>query len=75
MRSCDEAAASGDGEGSSAMAAATSGAEADELIGEEAGSAVNEMGDAMATASTAPAPRRRRHTTAPTSSSSPGVQG
>ena len=33
------------------MAAASSGGEADELIGEVAGSMVNEMGDAMATAS------------------------
>ena len=38
-------------EGSSAMAAASSGGEADELIGEVARSEVNEMGDTMATAS------------------------
>ena len=37
-------------EGSSAMAAASSGGEADELIGEVARSEVNEMGDTMATA-------------------------
>ena len=41
----------GANEGNSVMAAASSSGEADELIGEMAGSAVNEMGDAMATAS------------------------
>ena len=37
--------------GSSALAAVSSGGEADELIGEVARSEVNEMGNAMATAS------------------------
>ena len=47
-------------EGSSAMAAASSGGEADELIGEVARSEENEMGDAMAAATKAPRSRGSR---------------
>ena len=47
-------------EGSSAMAAASSGGEADELIGEGARSEVNERGDAMATAARTPRSRGSR---------------
>ena len=56
----EAAAGSAANRGSSAMAAASSGGEADELIGEMAGSAVNEMGDAMATASGGGEARRKK---------------
>ena len=42
------------------MAAASSGGEANELVDEVAGSAVNEMGDAMAAATKAPRNRGSR---------------
>ena len=47
-------------EGSSAMAATSSNGEADELIDEVARSEVNEMGDAMATASGGGEARRKK---------------
>ena len=56
----EAAAGSAANEGSSAMAAANSNGETDELIGKTAGSAVSEMGDAMATAVRTPRSRGSR---------------